>query len=244
MTNVASSFIRLHGGDNVVVATRDLAAGELVEGVAVAGSVPAGHKLAVAPIPEDGPVRKYNQIIGFASVPIPAGTHVHTDNCVYRSDFERDAEPGADAHPTRLISASARATFEGYVRSNGRVGTRNYIAVLTTVNCAATVAKMVAAHFDAGRLAAYPNVDGIAAFVHGTGCGMAIDGEGYAMLQRTLRGYATHPNFAGVLLIGHGLRSSPDQLPAGDFRVAGKPDLPSHDDPALLAVPARPWRKP
>ena len=88
------------------------------------------------------------------------------------------------------------------------MGTRNYIAVLTTVNCSATVAKMVARHFDTAALAAYPNVDGVAAFTHGTGCGMALDGEGYAILQRTLRGYAVHPNFAGVLLIGLGCEAA------------------------------------
>ncbi len=204
MLNSQANFIRLHRDDNVVVATRELAAGQTVAGVSLAQPLPAGHKFAVVPIAEGAPVRKYNQIIGFASSAIAAGAHVHTHNCVYRANFERDAAPGIDACPTDMVAAVERATFEGYVRADGRVGTRNYIAVLTTVNCSATVAKMVAAHFDAAALAAYPNIDGVAAFVHGTGCGMAIDGEGYSLLQRTLSGYASHPNFAGVLLIGLG----------------------------------------
>jgi len=204
MLNPPASLIRLHGADNVVVATRELAAGQTVAGVSLSKPVPAGHKLAVTAIAEGEPVRKYNQIIGFAGAAIAPGDHVHTHNCVYRGDFARAAAPGVDARPTDTVAAAERATFEGYVRADGRVGTRNYIAVLTTVNCSATVAKMVAAHFDAARLAAYPNIDGVAAFVHGTGCGMAIDGEGYTLLQRTLSGYASHPNFAGVLLIGLG----------------------------------------
>jgi altronate hydrolase len=129
---------------------------------------------------------------------------VHVHNCEYRADFQRDPAPCADAHPTAFVPEADRSSFLGYRRSDGRVGTRNFIGVLTSVNCSATVARAVAQHFTPERLADWPDVDGVVCFTHSTGCGMGGDGEGYAILQRTLAGYATHPNFAGVLVIGLG----------------------------------------
>jgi altronate hydrolase len=98
------------------------------------------------------------------------------------------------------------ASFEGIVRRDGRVATRNYIGVLTSVNCSATVARMVAACFAEGSelLASFPNVDGVVALTHGSGCGMAGTGEGFELLRRTLTGYARHPNFAGLVVLGLG----------------------------------------
>ncbi|SFC46534.1 UxaA family hydrolase [Tropicimonas isoalkanivorans] len=204
MAKTSSDTILLHSEDNVRMALRAFEAGDTVDGLTVSQAVSRGHKIATREIAQGDAIRKYNQVIGFASVPIAAGDHVHTQNCAYRADFERDPEPCAGAQPTDFVPASERAQFMGYKRPDGRVGTRNYIGILTTVNCSATVARMAAAHFTPERLAAFPNVDGVAAFTHGTGCGMAMDGEGFGMLQRTLAGYAAHPNFAGVLVIGLG----------------------------------------
>lgn len=204
LSNTAT-IIRLHEADNVVVAARKLDVGARIdaEQVSCLDAIPAGHKLATRPIRTGEAVRKYNQIIGFASEPIAAGAHVHTHNSVMGA-FERDHAIGADARPTAFVPVSERASFEGIVRADGRVGTRNYVAVMTTVNCSATVARMIAKAFEGEGLAGYPNVDGVVAFTHGTGCGMAMDGEGFAILQRTTWGYLRHPNIAAVLLVGLG----------------------------------------
>ena len=110
----------------------------------------------------------------------------------------------ADARPTPLLPAAQRRTFEGYLRPDGQVGTRNYIGVLSTVNCSASVSKFIAGRFPQDILDQYPNVDGVVSITHGTGCGMADRGEGYSTLQRTLWGFAGHPNFAAVLMVGLG----------------------------------------
>ncbi|KZD12769.1 UxaA family hydrolase [Oceanibaculum pacificum] len=198
-------FVRLHPADNVVVARLALMPGTALpgEGVSAAGSIPAGHKVATKPIAAGEPVRKYNQIIGFATEEIAAGAHVHVHN-VEMQDFERDYAFSSDMRPTDMVPEAERATFQGFVRKNGTVGTRNYIGILTSVNCSATVAKYIAAAVTPEILAQYPNVDGVVALVHSTGCGMADTGEGYANLQRTLWGYARHPNFAGILMVGLG----------------------------------------
>jgi len=208
-TTPAGALLRLHRADNVAVAVRALAAGTpLAESSATcAEAIPAGHKVALSAIAAGEPIRKYNQIIGFAVQSIAAGRHVHTHNCAM-GEFQRDYAYGADSRPTDFVPEAERATFQGYVRPDGRVGTRNYIGVLTSVNCSATVAKMIAAAFDGAALAGHPNVDGVVALVHGTGCGMASSGEGFEVLQRTLWGYLRQPNFAGVLLVGLGCEAN------------------------------------
>jgi altronate hydrolase len=209
MTETIPLTIRLNAADNVVVARSAIEAGATVpgEGVSAADPIPAGHKLATAAIKAGDAVRKYNQIIGFASADIAPGSHVHTQNCAF-GEFERDYAFGADVRPTELVSEAERATFQGIVRPSGRVATRNYIGVLTTVNCSATVAKFIARAFEGNALADYPNIDGVTAFVHGFGCGMATEGDGFAILQRLMWGYARHPNLAGVLLVGLGCEAN------------------------------------
>lgn len=201
----AARVVRLNPIDNVVTATGRLAAGTPVPGenVACAIDIPSGHKVATAAIPAGAEVRKYGQIIGFAAADIAPGDHVHTHNCVM-GDFSRDYAFGAEARPTDFVPEAERATFQGIVRHDGRVATRNYIGIVSTVNCSATVSRMIAAHFTPERLAEWPNVDGVTAFVHGTGCGLADAGEGFDTLQRTMWGYVRHPNCAGVLLVGLG----------------------------------------
>jgi altronate hydrolase len=205
MTERQTLTVRLHPNDNVVTARIDLLPNTAVlgEAVACAARIPAGHKVATRPIEAGAPIVKYDQIIGFATREIAPGEHVHTHNVEMR-DFARDYAFGADVRETGYVPESERASFDGFVRANGRAGTRNFIGVLSTVNCSATVCHHVAETFPKDELAAYPNVDGIVALSHGTGCGMADRGEGFATLQRTLWGYARHPNFAGVLMIGLG----------------------------------------
>ncbi|MFG1344153.1 altronate dehydratase family protein [Xanthobacter autotrophicus DSM 431] len=200
----APRVLRLSGEDNVAVALDDVGAGAPVAGVTAAQRIPRGHKFALVPIAEGAPVRKFGQIIGFASEQIAPGAHIHTHNVVMH-DFARDYAFCVDARADTLVPAAERATFQGYRRSNGRTGTRNYIGILTSVNCSASVARFAAQAVErTGLLADYPGIDGIVPIIHGTGCGMASKGEGYDVLSRTLWGYATHPNFAAVVMVGLG----------------------------------------
>ncbi len=196
-------FVLLNPRDSVAVAARPLMAGEKVGAVCIAETISRGHKVALSDIAAGEPIYKYAQVIGYASAAIAAGSHVHTHNVEFRNT-DHDYQYCVDARPTAFVPESERAQFQGYVRANGKVGTRNYIGVLTSVNCSATVARHIAAAVTPEMLAPYPNVDGVVAFVHGTGCGMADDGDGFANLQRVLWGYAQHPNLAGVLMVGLG----------------------------------------
>ena len=189
--------VRLSERDNVVTAIRALQIGE--DGAIQL--IPRGHKIATTDIPKGDAVYKYAQIIGYAATDIAAGAHVHTHNLDFRN-VDQEHVFGSNLLPVAPVAVPD--TFMGYKRSTGRVGTRNFIAVLTSVNCSATAAKLIAAHFDDEKLAAYPNVDGVAAFCHGTGCAMGGDGTGFELLQRTLWGYAKNPNVGGVLMAGLG----------------------------------------
>jgi altronate hydrolase len=204
-----SPTIRLHPADNVVVARLRLPAGAALEleDVACREDIPAGHKIATAAIAPGEAVVKYGQIIGFASRAIARGEHVHTHN-VSLQDFGRDYAFGAELRPVVPVPEKARAVFEGIVRPDGRVATRNYIAVLATCNCATTVVRRVADAFGPGEMQAYPNVDGVVGLGHGTGCAMTPGGIGMGLLRRALNGYATHPNFAAVLLVGLGCETN------------------------------------
>ncbi len=205
-------FIRLHAADDVLIARAQLVGGTTVESVTVKGLIPAGHKIATRAIAVGEPVRRYNQIIGFASKPIAPGEHVHTHNLDMGSNkgnFARDYAFGADVKPA---PERLSATFMGIQRPDGRVATRNYIGVLTSVNCSATAARAIADHFsrhtNPQALADFPHVDGVVALTHGTGCGMDTEGMGMQILQRTLTGYATHANFWGVLVVGLGCEAN------------------------------------
>lgn len=203
---MASLTIRLHPADNVVVAGVDLLPGTAIPGTAVEvrAAIPSGHKVAVQPIAAGEPVRKYNQVIGFATADIAPGDHVHVHNLGMGDSFERDHAFGADAKPTDPVPEAERASFQGIVRPDGRVATRNYVGVLTSVNCSATAARMIADQFRGAALADYPNIDGVVALTHGSGCGMGAQGEAIDLLRRTIGGYARHPNFAAVLILGLG----------------------------------------
>lgn len=200
----APRLITLHPRDNVVIALADIAAGEVVgkAGVAALQSVKRGHKIATESIKAGQNVIRYGQTIGQATVNIAAGEHVHVQN-LGMGEHSRDYAHASEARA--LEAATAERTFDGYHRADGRVGTRNYLGILTSVNCSGSVAKFIAeAAEKSGLLDAFPNIDGIVPITHGTGCGMSGENEGYDTLFRTLSGYAQHPNFGGILLIGLG----------------------------------------
>ncbi len=199
--------IRLHPEDSVVIARATLLPGAPIGDNLIARQrVPAGHKVAVRAIGTNEPIRRYGQIIGFASRDIAPGEHVHVQNCEM-GDFAKDYAYGVDARPTELFDSPA--TFQGIRRPDGKVATRNYIGILTSVNCSAHVAGVVADMFRCNPftgddpLADYPNVDGVVALTHKTGCGMTQD-EPLRLLRRTLAGYARHPNFSHVIVLGLG----------------------------------------
>jgi altronate hydrolase len=203
MTDVIDrpSVLRLNPSDNVVVAMRRIEAGETVanERVRVGTLIPSGHKIAVRPIRAGEAVRKYGQVIGAATEDIAAGAHVHSHNLAM-SALREGPRPSV-AVPRQETPRS----FEGYRRANGKVGVRNYIGVLTSVNCSATVARHIAEAAErTGLLAEFPGVDGVVPITHASGCGMVSSGEGFEVLQRTLWGTAANPNFAAVILVGLG----------------------------------------
>ena len=215
--------LRLHNGDNIMVALTALAPGaEVAQGVAVAEPIAAGHKVAIRAIGAGETVIKYGQIIGTATADIPAGAHVHTHN-LGMSQHRQDYGFGRDAVP--LPPTNEPATFLGFHRPSGRVGTRNYLGILTSVNCAGSVARFIAE--EAARkdlVAAFPNVDGIVPIVHGTGCGMSGKGEGYETLFRTLSGYGHNPNFGAILMVGLGceVMQIPDLIDRGALKDSAR----------------------
>jgi len=198
-----NAWIRLASDDNVAVALRELKTNETLEDLVIQDAIAKGHKVSLCDIAAGDKVIKYAQTIGFASHAIPAGAHVHSHNLEFRPT-SHDYQFSVDLRDTPVLPVKAQATFQGYRRHDGKVGTRNYIAVLTSVNCSATVARHIADTFTGRELDAFPNVDGVVSFTHSTGCGMAGSGDGYDNLHRVLAGYATHPNVAGVLIVGLG----------------------------------------
>ena len=220
----SGALLRLHPQDNVLVAKAALALGQELPGlgVRVRAQVPPGHKVAACRIAAGEQVRKYNTVIGVATRDLEPGDYVHSHNLAM-ADHYRDPAFGADVQPVDYVPQAQRATFQGFVRADGRVGTRNFVGILSSVNCSATVIKRIAAHFTPERLAAYPNVDGVAAFAQTSGCGMASPSEHFDVLRRTLAGYARHPNLAGVLIVGLGCeRNQVDALVESQGLHAGR----------------------
>lgn len=200
----APRVLCLHADDNVVAAVDQIDQGAEARGVMARERVPRGHKMAVTLIAKGAPIRKFGQIIGFASEDILPGGWVHEHNCAFAA-FDRDYAYCADAREEALLPEAERATFEGFRRANGKWGTRNYIGILTSVNCSATVARFMAEEImRSGLLDDYPQIDGVIPLVHGLGCAMSTKGEGYEVLKRTQWGYAANPNMAGVVMVGLG----------------------------------------
>ncbi|MEM9127715.1 MAG: UxaA family hydrolase, partial [Pseudomonadota bacterium] len=221
LDGASSEVLKLNPQDNVVIALRDLHAGERPASVSVPliGSIARGHKIAIAPIQTGQNIIRYGQIIGQAKADIAPGEHVHVHNLGMGAHQQDYAYASAN---TPLPALAEGRTFDGYHRVDGKVGTRNYIGILTTVNCSGSVARFIAeAAEKSGLLNSFANVDGVVPIVHGTGCGMSGKDEGYATLFRTLAGYAQHPNFGGILLIGLGC----EVMQVADL-VGGRPIRP------------------
>jgi altronate hydrolase len=204
MTRPIPLTIRLHDSDNVVVARAEISAGTEIaeEKITCIDPVSFGHKVAASDIKAGAGIHKYGQIIGFASHTIRAGEHVHTHNVEMKA-FERDYAIGSDA-VSQFQYEPEPATFEGIVRADGRVATRNYIGIVSTVNCSASVSRFIADAYRGDALAEFPNIDGIVPICHGMGCACSGSEEGFELLLNTIAGYVRHPNFAGVLIIGLG----------------------------------------
>ncbi|MGI9411670.1 MAG: UxaA family hydrolase, partial [Hyphomicrobiaceae bacterium] len=196
--------LRLHADDNIIVAVDGLMPGARAYDIEATARVLKGHKMAITKIEKGAPIVKFGQIIGFADADIAPGEHVHTHNCAY-AEFDRDYAFAEGAGNEAILPVGQQATFQGYRRASGKAGTRNYIAILTSVNCSASVARFMAEDANrSGLLDEYPNVDGVAAFVHGTGCGMATNSAGFEFLERTQWGMAGHANIAAALIVGLG----------------------------------------
>ncbi|MCZ4291305.1 UxaA family hydrolase [Hoeflea alexandrii] len=223
MTRDLPQTIRLNAADNVIIALKDLAGGTTVSGldVPLAEAIARGHKIAVRPIAEGEKVLRYGQTIGIATRAIAPGEHVHVHNL----GMGGHAEAKEFSTEVRALPApSEQRHFMGYHRADGSVGTRNYLGILTSVNCSGSVARFIAEAVEKqGWLDGFENVDGVVPIVHGTGCGMSGKDEGYDTLFRTLQGYARNPNFAGILLLGLGceVMQVPDLIGRGRMRADG-----------------------
>jgi altronate hydrolase len=207
--------LKLHPIDDVAIAKITLMSGNQIVGVDDPNSseiklldmIPWSHKFALHDIPKGEPVRRYGQLIGFARKAIRTGEHVHVHN-LEAGDYLREASPGAEVKPIIPTRGDERRKFQGFKRPDGRVGTRNYVAVISTVNCSAHTCREIAHYFTKERLSEYPNVDGVMALTHTIGCGQGIGTHDYQLLQRTLAGMAHHPNVAASLIIGLGCESN------------------------------------
>jgi altronate hydrolase len=235
--NFADFLLRLRPDDDVAVVKRPLKAGtELVNGSLAVTSrrdIPAGHKIALHNIADRAPVKKYGQVIGFAKGAIGPGEHVHVHNLAM-SDFNRDYEFATDVRPVNFYPAEKMRYFEGYARPNGRVGTRNYLAVISSVNCSASVSKYVAERFKGPDFQRdFPNVDGVIAFTHKSGCAIQ-PGEPHQLLQRVLAGMARHPNISGYVMIGLGCEVNQVQFIARDHKLEEL--RPGESKPTFLTI--------
>jgi len=229
--------IRLHPEDDVVVLKLPVAAGAVFDFPdgrrEVRQAAGRGHKLAAHALPAGAPVRKYGQVIGFARSDIAAGDLVHTHNLVLR-DVSRDYEFGTDIRPLAPVAAGDEREFLGFTRPDGRAGTRNYLAVISSVNCSASVSQYVKARFSLEELRRdFSNVDGVLAFTHKSGC-CVQPGEPHAMLQRVLAGVARHPNVFGYVMIGLGCEGHQ----VSGIRADGKLDQlrPGEPMPSFLNI--------
>ncbi len=221
--------LRLSPNDDVLIAARDLTAGTVLKehDVVTREPVPAGHKVAARAVARGQPVRRYDQIIGLATRDIEPGQHVHLHNLAMVA-FERDYAFSTQTRPNPAIE-SARM-FNGIVRADGRVATRNYIGVVSSVNCSAAVSRQIAEAFRGDALEDYPNVDGVVAITHKSGCGMASVGEPITLLRRVMGGYLRHVNFASCLFIGLGCEAN--QVSA----LLGDQDLHESDELRVMTI--------
>ena len=241
-----SPAVLLRPDDTVAVAARPIPASTRVtvpgRTIEVLEPIGLGHKLAVVPIPAGSPVRKYGQIIGFAQRNIAPGCWVHTHNL--KADlFERDYAFASE--PAAVRPAEPPRTFRGYLRPDGRVGTRNMIAVISTVNCSASTARLISNQFQDGAWRSrFPNVDGVFAITHKGGCGLPFEGPDFQILERVLAGFARHPNVAAYVIVGLGcegvyashLVESQELVPLGSAGIGNRPQSNEAHRPPVLNI--------
>ena len=240
-TRTSSDVIILHPQDDIAIAKGDLPAGTGVTVNSADGSspfrtcqsIPSGHKVARHEIAAGAEVRRYGQVIGFAIRLIQQGEHVHTHNLSARG-FDREYVFGVDAQAVDLVPKAERRTFLGYKRPDGRVGTRNYVALLSTVNCSAHVTRQIAHYFTPDRLAPYPNIDGVIALTHHTGCSFRLGGPDYVFLQRSLAGMATHPNVGAYAFVGLGCEGNQVDDLIENYALDKAPGVPSQGPIGLV----------
>ena len=201
----ASNAVLLNDEDNIIIAIKNMKAYQHLKDFDITLDAPilSGQKIARVNIAKDSPIYKYGTIIGFADSDLSKGQVLTNSNVIFK-EFGREHEYCSKYLPTRFVNSSSERTFAGYKRTDGRVGTRNFIAVVSTVNCSATVVHEIASYFTPDKMINYPNVEGVAAFSHSTGCGMELSGEPMNLLNRTLGGYIRHPNVASSLVVGLG----------------------------------------
>jgi altronate hydrolase len=227
-SHTTPDLLQMAADDNIAIALRDLSPGEHIDsfGVAITEPVRSGHKIALTDIAEGEQVLRYGQVIGTAIASIASGKHIHTHNL----GFVR----APTKHPTELGSATVWQPptveisdgFLGFHRDDGHIGTRNYVGILTTVNCSATVARRIADSFSTAEVRErFPNVDGVIALTHKSGCSIPDGSSSMAMLRRTIAGYARHPNMAAVLVIGLGCEDNQIEAFFEDQGLTEGPDL-------------------
>lgn len=210
MTDTVSPVILLNAADDVVVTRRSLQPGTAsgFNGIIAGQLIGRGHKMAIRAIATGHEVRKYGQIIGLATQDIAPGDHVHLHNLAMLPS-EHEHQFSVDIEEKGMLPLSERRTFMGYDRGIGGAGTRNFIGIISSVNCSATVSRYIADYFNRmGGLDGFDNIDGVVALTHGTGCALNNKSEGYRLLIRTIQGYARHPNFGGILMIGLGCETN------------------------------------
>ena len=204
MLNTPPAMLRLHASDNITVSTRIVEKGEIIDGIAATAKIMRGHKMAIVPIAKGTPIRKFGQIIGFSRTDIAAGDWVHEQN-VEMGELSHDYAFAQAARTEAVLPEPQQASFQGYRRKNGKVGTRNYIGIMTSVNCSATVASHIAKEVErSGLLDNYPNIDGVVALRQDNGCVIDYRGVIFDTFKRTAWGYATNPNMGGVMMVGLG----------------------------------------
>ncbi|MDC6479344.1 altronate dehydratase family protein [Candidatus Pelagibacter sp.] len=198
-----NNLIVLNKNDNVAVTPFIIPAKTKIEGQNISSidDIPFGHKICLKTVNKGDPVIKYDQIIGFASKNINPGEHVHSHNLEFK-DFDRKFKV---IEKKSIINEKSELFFNGIMRDNGQVATRNYIGIISTVNCSATVTKMISEKIKQSNiLKDFPNIDGIVPITHSTGCGMNTESEGMQIFQRTIDGFKNHPNFSHVFVLGLG----------------------------------------
>jgi altronate hydrolase len=228
---LAEKAILLNPADDVMIAKANIPAGTIIEDngtrVEVCQDIRAGHKIARRPAGPGAPVRRYGQIIGFATQDIAVGDHVHVHNLAV-GELRQTYEVGVDVKPVDYYPPEKMRSFDGFKRADGKVGTRNYVAVISTVNCSASVSQFVREKFrDVSTY--YPSIDGVIAITHKSGCGQVLNSEDHWALQRVLAGYARHPNVAAYVVIGLGceVNQAAVLVDKQQMTVTGKPDKPT-----------------